>query len=332
MKIDKNNPAEMAAAVKRIPLRKVFDACNKKYFFGKLPASIKVRWVTGREPSIGSEGMPEGAHWSKDDREIRLRLSAFCGTHQGYYRFHSVLVHEMIHAYIDLVLKKSEFRLLKDGTKVVSGCTRIVKARVKRGEDRMVQHLGKWIKVRGNRKTYKKIVGGKQVQHGELFGRESRRIAEIDGNPVDLRDCQYGSEGKRWALAHGKIKLADGSVISFADHKRQVWADSNERRKREAERQAWMELWGGWKEQVEQEAQLGAEQFFEGDNYSTTHDDEEYPFDWSQRHSEIVLIWKQQLAKKEQEAKRHLKAELFRARLAAIPIEVKLEQLSRQGP
>ncbi len=292
MKIDKNNPAEMAAALKRIPLRKVYDACNQKYFFGKLPPA-NVRWVTGNEPFIRKHGMPEGAHWSKRDREIRLRTSALA-RHPGDYQFFRVLVHEMTHAFIDLVLGEREHRLLKNGTK-------------------------------------------KRCHHGELFGRESRRIAEIDGSPVNYRDRQFGNAGKKWALEESEVELEDGTVIPRAEYLKRRRSEAKTRRQRQAIQEGFWLTWTPWAIELQDELHANTDQhevwqiephrgqgcmFGSGagrDYFFNSIGQDDYERCWQ-------LYW----TRLGEEAKRKLKAQTFKARLAAIPIEQQIECLRKR--
>lgn len=295
MKINRKNPQKMAAALKRIPLQKIYDACNRRFFYGKMPR-VRLNWLSGKD----AEFMPEGAQWSHSTNSINFRLSAFA-RNPDHYQVYRVLVHEMIHAYIDLVLKEKEYRLFADGSKLVNG-------------DR--------------RKDGRRIA----VHHGELFGREARRIAAMDGSPkMSFRDCAFGREGKKWAMEHGLAEQDDGTVIPYAEHVKARRKMRAERRKEMAEAKAWQELWGEWATHLQDEAKLGAEQFFEGDNYATMMDDEkEYPFAFTPGHRKIVSTWKDHLASAEAEEKRRKKGEEFRARLSKIPVAQQIEGLRKQ--
>lgn len=91
------------AALLRIDLNKLYNACNNRYFEGKLPHSSKltIRWVTSDEIREEMGGMMmEGAHWNFRDREINFRLS---GVVSGQYNLLRTMVHEMIHVHFSLV-------------------------------------------------------------------------------------------------------------------------------------------------------------------------------------------------------------------------------------
>jgi hypothetical protein len=78
------------AALLRVDLRKMYDACNLKWFGGKLP-NVRVRWVTPRDIDF----MPEGGHWWPEAQEINIRLSAHANPYSGYQLLHT-MVHEMV--------------------------------------------------------------------------------------------------------------------------------------------------------------------------------------------------------------------------------------------
>lgn len=296
MKIDKNNPKEMAEALKRIPLQKIYDACNRKFFYGKMP-HVKIRWIENGD-KVRRGMMPEGAHWSRSTNSINLRLSAFVGRHSSHYQFYPVLVHEMIHAYIDLVLGQREYRVLADGRRITNG----------------------------EKKNGKRVT----VHHGELFGRESRRIAEFVGSPqVSFRDCAFGREGKKWAIEHGFAQQPDGTVIPYAEHVKARRKMLAERRKNLAALEARRQLWGEWRIHLREEEERGAEQFFEGDTY---HDDErgQVRARLTDGHYGIIQLWEERLAHTEAEERRMKKAEAFKARLSQIPLTQQIESLRKR--
>lgn len=292
MKIDRNDHNAMEAALLRIPLRMVFNACNKKYFFGKLPSNIKVRWVKGNEPGLKQSGMgmPEGAHWSKPTREIRLRTSALA-LHPDSYQFFRVMVHEMTHAYLDLCLgneqlpNRNDYVLLKSGKK-------------------------------------------KPCHHGELFGRESRRIAQINGNPVSGLDCCFGSAGKKWAREQDPAHYE-------SRRKHNVLRAESRRKQREKELKyaAFRKLWYDWASEVYDELNENTDQYEEWDaktQYSEYDVFRPGGYAYTRGHLFYADWWDHYFSVLNKESLRQQKAAAFKARLNAIPIPQQIATLQKR--
>src|ERR1700722_4814335 len=126
------------AALLRVDLRKMSDACNRKWFGGKLP-NVRVRWVTPGDIDF----MPEGGHWWPEATKINIRLSAHANPYSGYQLLHT-MVHEMVHVYIS-------YRNSVDSGRYPVGTEAFVKLRS------------------GKRKWR---------SNGEIFGSQGRRINE----------------------------------------------------------------------------------------------------------------------------------------------------------
>lgn len=108
------NPKHVRAALQRIPLKRVYQALNRRYFGGKLPAAT-IRWERcagyfGRCWS-NANGICEkgrGGRWYNRGTVLIVLNPAMISKQPRF--FVPVLLHEMIHGFLGAVMRQPRER------------------------------------------------------------------------------------------------------------------------------------------------------------------------------------------------------------------------------